>query len=70
MIEDTPSVQIELYLRMRTGVRRLGAGCAVKKVPKSFVLSRCIVWKYNEIDTFVLLLLSKWTNDSSVSRLH
>lgn len=40
---DVPSVQIKLYLRMRTSVRRLGAGRAVKKVPEGFVLSRCIV---------------------------
>lgn len=51
---DVPSVQIKLYLRMRTSVRRFGAGFAVKKVSESFVLSRCIVWKCN--DSFVLPL--------------
>lgn len=51
---NVPSVQIKLYLRMRTSVRWFGAGCAVKKVSESFVLSRCIVWKYN--DSFVLPL--------------
>lgn len=34
-----PSIQIEFYLRMRAGVRRLGAGCAVEEILNGLVLS-------------------------------
>lgn len=40
---NIPSIQIEFYLRMRAGVRRLGARCAVEEILQSLVLSCCII---------------------------